>query len=157
MPSRSSKTILGAPPEPATYYFKTLSEDQRDDLAKWIIERMSPLSPTEIVEVLKRARKLVAGIATSPPDGAVVFEAPKKKRGKPGKWVGVQGKMMTHELDAFLSGHPEMTQAQAIAHLAANVWQKRFPQKIDIERRIFDALAKHRSGPPSRKRTIKKK
>lgn len=156
MSSRSTKIILGAPPEPAAYYFKTLSGDQRDELAKWMIERMLHLSPTEIVEVLKRARKLVAGIATSPPDGAVVLEAPKKKRGRPAKWVGPPGKLMTNELAVFLSAHPEMTQAQAIAHLSA-FWQNRFPQKTDIERRIFDAIAKHRSGPPSRKRKIKKK
>ena len=143
----AKQTIIGIAMAPKPHHFKTLSADERDYLARWIIDRLcrkrDSISRDEIKEVLKSARLLALKIKPKIPAGAIVVEASKRRRGQPCKY----GELEIRELEIYREENPGMSQRKAIDELWELGWRKRFGGKIvDIGRRISEAKARRAKG-----------
>jgi hypothetical protein len=122
-------------------FFTTLSTEQRETFAAWIVRRLSEcMLPKEVREVLKQAQRRVAA-----------------GRGKPGKWRGATGIQMVREVQAIRSTHPAMTEAEAIEMLIELCWMQRFGENTEIVRRYYEAKAYMAGRSPKRKRAPLKK
>jgi hypothetical protein len=122
---------------------KTIAS-QREAYAEWVVQRLSNfMHREEIGPVLARAGKLARKLTkktNAPPAGACVIEVPKRRRGRPGKWVSAFGVQMVAEVESLLE--PERNEAAVIKWLMPH-WRKRFPDKTDEQiRRNYRTAAK---------------
>jgi hypothetical protein len=131
----------GEPPDPV--WAKTLSPEQRQGFATWVVEKLSKaMHREELLAVLTLARKQAKGLAvkyTTPPKGARVHRAPPKRwRGRPSMWP--YHKQMVAEVEARMS-YTGALEAEIVEELVRGPWRDRFPDKTltEIRRAYRDA------------------
>jgi hypothetical protein len=135
------KTIAGGGARSVPCWHKTLSPEQREAFAEWIVERLSKwMHHQEMRNVLAHARRL-ADRKNAPPQGALVVGASKRSRGKPGKWKSALGIQMVSEVEALMSGTGK-SEKRVLADLWS-YWRKRFPDETPQNlRRGYTTAAK---------------
>jgi hypothetical protein len=120
------KTIAGGGESQVPRWHKSLSPEQREAYAEWIVQRLSGwMHHEEMVQVLRRARQL-ADKENAPPAGVSVVEVPKRGRGKPGTWKSAWGIQMVREVEALIG--PGKAEEEVIADLLS-IWRRRFPDQ----------------------------
>jgi hypothetical protein len=120
--------------------------EQREAFAAWIVQRLSGwMRHEEMVKVLVRARRLADNqTENAPPPGARIVEAPKRGRGKPGKWRSASGIQMVAEIENLMLGTGKAE--EEVIEMIWEVWRRRFPRESNANLRRGYATAREWRG-----------
>jgi hypothetical protein len=141
--SEAKKTLAGAGTASRPVWHRTLSPEQREAYAAWIVERLSRwMHHEEMRAVLTCARRLINDKGNAPPKGARVVEAFKRGRGNPGKWQSAAGIQMVREVEISMLVTGK-TEADAVEDQLENWHRFRFPEESRANlRRGYKTAAK---------------